>query len=176
MLKIKIQESDIQILREERFTHPPPRVMKKMEVLLLKINGISNEQICQITNICGNTLREYIKQYNEGGIERIKEVNFYRPSSELKEFSKSIEDYFTDNPPVSILQASAKIEEITGIKRGETQTRKYLKSLNFRYIKTNSVPAKALTEEKKTNKENFWKKNSPPNYRKQKKENVWFIL
>jgi len=96
----------------------------------------------------------------EGGIDRLKEVNFYRPNSALKDCSGTIEKYFTENPPSSISQASAKIEELTGIKRGETQIRKFLKSLNFRYIKTGSVPAKVLTEEKKTNRENFWKKNS----------------
>ena len=96
----------------------------------------------------------------EGGIDRLKEVNFYRPNSELKDCSGTIEKYFTENPPSSISQASAKIEELTGIKRGETQIRKFLKSLKFRYIKTGSVPAKVLTEEKKTNRENFWKKNS----------------
>jgi transposase len=96
------------------------------------------------------------------GIGRLKEVNFYRPSSELSEYSATIENYFTENPPSSITQAVAVIEELTGIKRGETQVRKLLKSMNFRYIKTCSVPAKTLTEEKKTSRENFWKKNSNP--------------
>ena len=77
-------------------------------------------------------------------------------------YSVTIEKYFTDNPPSSISEASAKIEELTGVKRGETQTRKYLKSLNFRYMKTGSVPAKVLTDEKKTNREIFWKKNLLP--------------
>jgi len=162
MLKINISDSDVELLKDKRYNHPHPRVQQKMEVLILKKYGIKDALICQITNICDNTLREYLKQYQNGGIERLEEVNFYRPSSELNKYSGTIEQYFTENPPTSILQASAKIEEITGIKRSETQTRKFLKSLNFRYIKTCSVPAKALTEEKKTNRENFWKKNLNP--------------
>jgi len=163
MLKIDILETDIPLLKYERYNHLHPRVMLKMDVLYLKSFGLSNDLICKITGVCGNTLREYLKQYQNGGIERLKELNFNKPSSELSEYSGTIEEYFTENPPSSITEAMSKIEEITGIKRGETQVRKFLKSLNFRYIKTCSVPAKALTEEKKTNNVSFWKKTSSPN-------------
>ena len=162
MLKIYILETDIPLLKHERYNHPHPRVMRKMDVLYLKSLGFSNDDICRIVGICGNTMREYFKQYNEGGIERLKKVNFYRPDSELCEYSGAIEKYLTENPPTSILQASAMIEMITGIKRGETQVRKLLKSLKFKYIKACSVPAKALTEEKKTNIVSFWKKSLNP--------------
>ena len=162
MIAINVTESDKQLLSQERYNHPHPRVMLKMDVLYFKSLGLENDLICKITGVCGNTLREYLKQYNEGCVERLKEVNFYRPNSELNMYSVTIEKYFTDNPPSSISEASAKIEELTGVKRGETQTRKYLKSLNFRYMKTGSVPAKVLTDEKKTNREIFWKKNLLP--------------
>ena len=162
MIKINVTELDKQLLRQERYNHPHPRVMLKMDVVYLKSLGLGNDLVCEITGVCGNTMREYLKQYNEGGIASLKEVNFYRPNSELEAHSGTIEKYFTDNPPFSISDASAKIEELTGIKRGDTQTRKFLKSLKFRYMKTGSVPAKVLTDEKKTNRENFWKKNLPP--------------
>jgi len=160
MLHISISESEISLLREARYHHPHPRVMLRMDVLLLKALGFSNEDICRITGVCGNTMREYWKQYEEGGIERLKEVRFNKPVSPLAAFSGTIEQYFSEHPPTSISEASAKIEELTGIKRGETQTRKFLKSLGFKHIKSCSVPAKALTEEKKKNRANFWKKNS----------------
>ena len=158
MQKTGIPKSDLDLLKKERFTHPHPRVMLKMEVVYLKGLGYSNDDVCKIADVCDNTVRKYWRQYTEGGIERLKEVNFYRPGSELQEYRGTIEEYFTENPPASISQASAIIEKMTGIKRGETQTRKFLKSLKFKYIKACSVPAKALTEEKKTSKENFWKK------------------
>jgi len=162
MLKVNILETDIPLLKYWRYNHPHPRVMLKMDVLHLKSLGCSNEDICKITGVCGNTMRDYFKQYKQGGIERLKEVNFYKPSSELSEYSGTIEEYFTENPPTSIQQAVALIEKITGVKRGVTQVRKFLKSLKFKYIKACSVPAKALTEEKKTNNESFWKKSLNP--------------
>jgi transposase len=131
-----------------------------MDVVLLKGLGFSKEDIFKVTGICGNTMRDYWKQYQTGGIERLKEVNFYKPSSELQDYSGTLENYFKENPPSSIKEASAIIEKLTGIKRGETQVRKFLKSLGFKHIKTCSIPAKALTDEKKTNNVSFWKKTS----------------
>jgi transposase len=162
MLRLNIPESDMQMLQHERYNHPHPRVMVKMDVVYFKGLGLSNDLICRITGVCDNVVREYCKQYLQGGIARLKEVNFHKPSSALKEHSGTIEQYFTENPPSSISEAVAKIEELTGIKRGETQTRKFLKTLKFRYKKTCSVPAKVLKKEKKTNRECFWKKSLNP--------------
>jgi uncharacterized protein YneF (UPF0154 family) len=39
----------------------------------------------------------------------------------------SLETYFRDNPPASIKEAQKEIEEITGVKRSETQMREFLK-------------------------------------------------
>ena len=82
MIAINVTESDKQLLSQERYNHPHPRVMLKMDVVYFKSLGLENDLICKITGVCGNTLREYLKQYNEGCVERLKEVNFYRPNSE----------------------------------------------------------------------------------------------
>jgi transposase len=160
MLELKFTEEDKQALQYERYKHPHPRVMLKMEVVYLKSKGYNNEVIRDITGVCENTVRKYLKQFSQGGIERLKAVNFNRPTSDLNDYSEQIAQYFTEHPPRSICEAAAKIRELTGLERGETQVRKFLKSLNFRFRKVGSVPAKALTEEKKTNRENFWTKNS----------------
>jgi transposase len=162
MLKLEMSESSLQELRKERYNHPHPRVMLKMEVVYLKGLGLKNDLVCRIAGVCENTMREYLRQYTEGGIARLKEVNFYRPNSALQAYSGTIEQYFTEHPPRSIGEAAAQIKEITGVARRETQVRKFLKSLNFRFRKVGSVPAKALTEEKKTSNGSFWKKRSPP--------------
>jgi hypothetical protein len=86
-------------------------------------------------------------------------LNFNRPESELVAYKGSLETYFTENPPCSISEAAAKIKELTGIERKETQVRKFLKSIGFRCLQVGVVPAKAMTEEKKTNRKNIWSKN-----------------
>ena len=75
-------------------------------------------------------MRDYFELYRAGGIEKLKEVNFYRPESQLSEHITSLEAYFRENPPASIKEAQSEIEALTGIKRSETQVREFLKK-NF---------------------------------------------
>jgi hypothetical protein len=41
----------------------------------------------------------------EGELERMREIKFYHPQSELNEFSGTVEKYFEKNPPKSIRHA-----------------------------------------------------------------------
>jgi transposase len=156
MIKINIKEEDKKIFAKERYDHPHPRVNQRMDCLHLKAKGLSNNEICSIVNICNNTLLSYFKMYNTGGVEKLREVNFHRPKSEMETYLHEIKEYFIQNPPASISEAAAKIEQITGIKRHKTQVRAFLKHLGFRCLAVGVVPAKALSEEKKENKKNIW--------------------
>jgi hypothetical protein len=36
-------------------------------------------QIAQLAGVCENTMRSYFALYEEGGIEKLKEITVYRP-------------------------------------------------------------------------------------------------
>jgi len=160
MLQVIINEKDKEVFASERYEHIHPRVCQRMDALHLKSKGISNQSICNILDICGNTLLGYFKMYNSGGVDELRKLNFNRPQSQLAAYKNSIENYFTEHPPCSISEAASKIKELTGIERKETQVRKFLKSMGFRCLQVGTIPAKALTEEKKTSKKNIWTKSS----------------
>jgi len=84
MLKINFTEEEIEQLKYERYYHPHPRVQRKMEALLLKSDKMPHK--AKLTGICPNTLRSYLKDYQVGGIEKLKEINFYQPKSELVKY------------------------------------------------------------------------------------------
>jgi transposase len=77
--------------------------------------------------ITENTLRDYFQLYIEGGIEKLKQVQFYRPESDLMGHLTSLEAHFQAHPPASIKEAQSEIEALTGIRRSETQVREFLK-------------------------------------------------
>jgi hypothetical protein len=133
MIHVKIDEGDIISLQQVRYSQAHPRVMQKYDALRLKNCGLPNSLICKVSGICLNTLLSYFKQYNEGGLTGLQEINFYCPKSELQQYSSSIEKYFEENPPSSIRESVLKIEELTGIKRSETQVRKFMKDSGFRF-------------------------------------------
>jgi hypothetical protein len=58
--------------------------------------------------ICNNILLSIYEQYNGGGLEKIQEINFYHPTSDIKAYSGRTAMYFEENSPESILESAAK--------------------------------------------------------------------
>ena len=143
MLRLFFGEEEVEQLRYERFQHPHPRVQQRMESLLLKSQGLPHKDICRILAISGNTLRKHLRLYEAGGIAALKQLHFRRPQSELMAFVGDVEESLLDQPPATIAEAAARIEELTGIKRSPTQVRVFLKKLGFRRLKVGCLPAKA---------------------------------
>lgn len=126
-IQLKFTPELVAEIRYQRFNHLVPIVQRRMETLLLKAHGLSHEQIEEIVGVSGNTIREYFDLYQAGGIEKLKEINYNKPEGELVKYIVSLEAYFRENPPASIKEAQKEIEEITGVKRSETQVREFLK-------------------------------------------------
>jgi transposase len=149
MIQIAFPPEDIEALHHERFHHPHPRVQEKMEAVYLKSQGLLHKEICRLTRISENTLRSYLRQFQEGGVERLKRLDFAKPTSEMAEHREVLEEYFRKNPPRSTGQAAADIERITGIRRGLTQVRKFLTGMGLRCRKLGMIPAKADAAEQR---------------------------
>src|SRR5947199_3476452 len=156
MLRLRFSEEDIKELNYKRYPHPHPRVQRKMEALLLKAKGLPHHQIANGVGVCENTLRKYLQDYREGGIEALKRLEFYQPKSELEDHHATLEAYFKEHPAVSIPQASAIIEQLTGIKRSRTQVGVFLKKMGLKHLKTQAIPAQCDAEVQET----FKKMNS----------------
>jgi len=73
----------------------------------------------------------------------LAEFNIYKPESELIKFEKIIREDFQNNPPATIKEAAARIEKLTGIKRGTTQVRKLILKIGMRFIKVGQIPLMA---------------------------------
>jgi len=140
MIQLDFFETEIDELYKERFHYPHPYVQKKMETVYLKSQGLKHTDICRIVRIKRATLSSYFKQYQEGGIAKLKELNFKKPQSELQNYNKTIKMDFKECSPKSTAEAKIRIEELTGIKRSPTQIRKFMKNLNMRRRKVGHIP------------------------------------
>ena len=155
MITIEFTEEAKKALHYERFHHPHPKVQRKMEALWLKSQGESHNKIAKLTGVTVNMITHYIKEYQEGGIERLKQLNFYCKRSQLDDHTKSIEDDFQRHPPATIKEVMDRIEKLTGLKRSVVQTNKFLKRIGFKRRKVGMIPAKADIQ-----KQEDFKKNS----------------
>jgi transposase len=131
MMQLTFTDAEKQALHEERFHHPHPRVQQRMETLWLKSQGLAHAQICRLVVITENTLRSYLRIYQEGGIEALREIRFAKPTSKLDAYRGSMETLFRQNPPRSVNEAAAVIEKQTGIRRSPEQVRRFGASPGF---------------------------------------------
>src|SRR5512143_2713132 len=147
MLRLEFRESDQQALNYERYHHPHPRVQQRMEALWLKSQGIPHHQIARLCGISGKTLREYLKQYQAGRVEALKQLSFHRPQRALQAHRETIETHLRDHPPQTIKAAIAVLETLTGLRRSPTHVRRFLQQLGLKCLKVGLLPAKADPQE-----------------------------
>jgi hypothetical protein len=91
MIRLEFSPEIIEQLLYEKRYHPHPRVRQKMEALYYKSLGMPHHQICQLSNIQGRaTLVRYFREYQEGGLDRLRKLNFRKPESWLTDKSRAV--------------------------------------------------------------------------------------
>src|SRR5215469_4074583 len=97
-------------LRHERYHHPHPRVQQKLEVLWLKSQGLTHEEIARLADVSRRSVQRYLDEFADGGLERIRRVPWRGKANDLDAYRGSLEDYFLLNPPRSTREAQTAIE------------------------------------------------------------------
>ncbi len=155
MIRIEFTPEMVAELKYERYHYPHPKVQQKMEVLYLKSQGLAHQEIRRLCNISKTTLSVYLKQYQEGGVERLKQLDYQGQPSELNAHVPTVETYFKAHPPQTVAEAQAKIAELTGIQRSPTQVNAFLKRIGMKRCKVGFVPGKSSDPDKIAAQETF---------------------
>jgi transposase len=156
MITLEFSDADVAALEYERYHHPHPQVQRKMEVVYLKSQGLSHQQIRQLCRIQSRTtLATYLRQYEAGGIEALKQLHYQGQPSQLNEHVTSLKAHFEAHPPRTSAEAQAEIERLTGIKRSPTQIKAFLKRIGMQSRKVGYIPGKSASEEKMAEQEQF---------------------
>jgi transposase len=138
---ITFTPDDRRALAYDRYHHPDPRVPREMEVLWLKSHGLNHDDIAAYADVSLRTVQRHLDEYLEGGLSQLRRFGWHRPQSALVGHEDSLEEYFLKHPPRSAKQAQAVIAEQTGIRRGLSQVRHFLKArLGLRWRKTGAIP------------------------------------
>jgi len=121
---------DLDAIRYDRYHYPHPRVQQKMEVLWLKSQGRTHTDIATLAGVSRRSVQRYLDEFLDGGLERVRQLSWKGKADELADHQASLADYFLDHPPRSAREAQAAITRQTGIHRGLTQVRAFLKKLS----------------------------------------------
>jgi transposase len=114
-------------IRRDRLRHPHPRVQQKMNVLWLKSRGLIHDRIAALADTSLRTVQRVLSEFLAGGLDLVRRTNWQGRHAELSDHAQTLEDHFVAHPPRSTREAQAEILRLTGVKRGLTQVRQFLK-------------------------------------------------
>jgi transposase len=140
MREIHFSEADVQAIAYERYHHPDPRVQRHLEVLWLKHHGLPHERIATLAGCSRRTVQRTLSEYATGGLERLRQAPTRETASALDDQRLCVEEAFRAQPPRSVKEAQHRIEQRTGLRRGLTQVRHFLRRLGLAPRKVAAIP------------------------------------
>jgi len=139
-LRIQLTEEQQQVVNEERLAHPNARVREKMLALWLLHHGLTREDAAKITGISRATIQRYVAAFREGGLEGLRRWDPNRPVSEMAGYRELIRQSLEKEPVRAVAEACERIYQLTGLRRGPTQVRKFLKDLGLKFLRVRPIP------------------------------------
>ena len=158
MIQLEFTQAQIDTLETERYTHPDPKVQRKLETLYLKSLDLPHHQIRRICRLSEPALVRYLRTYAQEGLAGLKRNRYGGQPSVLGPQAQSLEAYLRQHPPANSAQARQVIQAQTGVQRSLTQVRAFLHRLGMKYRKTGFVPGKSDTPEKQAEQDDYVKK------------------
>jgi transposase len=141
MRRFEFTEEELRTIAHERYYHPNPRVQRRMEILWLKSKGETHERIADLAKVGRRTVQRLLDSFEKGRLEFVRSFGEKGRENGLAPHCETLEASFRERPPRSVAEARQRIKELTGIERGFTQVRLFLKDrLGFHWRKTGAVP------------------------------------
>src|SRR5438128_1102529 len=127
MRPLTVTADDLAEIARDRYHHPVPLVQKRMEVVWLYHHGQTQAACAAPAGVSHRSAQRYLDAYRDGGLAGLRRVEWRGPQGKLAAHAATLEDYFLQNPPHTAAEARAAIEQLTGLRRGLTQVRRFLK-------------------------------------------------
>jgi transposase len=137
---IQLSESEQATVAAERYSHPDLHVRRKMLVLWAIHTGLTHVQAGKVAGVGRATVQRYLAAYRTGGLQGLRRWNVVGPVSQLARHAEEIKAALNKTPVRTVAEATDRIKQLTGLNRGLTQTRVFLKDLGFHWQRTRAVP------------------------------------
>ena len=138
--RVQLTEEQQRIVNEERTSHPDLRVREKMLVLWLLHCGTTRQKAAEIVGLGRATVHRYVVAFREGGPDGLRRCNHHGPVSEMSAYRELIRDSFEKQPARTMAEACERIFQLTGLRRGPSQVRKFLKGMGLKFHRVRPVP------------------------------------
>jgi transposase len=139
-LRIQLTEEQQRVVNEERSVHPNPRIREKMLVLWLLHHGVTRQNAAKIVGASRATVQRYVAAFREGGLEGLRQWNPNRPVSEMAAYRDLIRESLEKQPARTVAEVCERIFQLTGLRRGPSQVRKFLKDMGLKFLRVRPIP------------------------------------
>ena len=129
MRPVTLTADDLKAIAHDRYHHPAPLVQKRMEVLWLYHHGHTQAACATLAGVGHRSVQRYLDAYRDRGLTALRRLDWKGMASELDAHGATLEDYFLQHPPHTAAEARDAIERLTGVRRGLTQVRQFLKKV-----------------------------------------------
>ena len=138
--RVRLTEEQQRVVNEERSSHPNLRIREKMLVLWLLHIGFTRQQAAQVVGVGRATVQRYVAAFREGGLDGLRQWNVNRPVSEMAAYRELIRESLEKQPVCTVAEAGERIFQLTGLRRGPSQVRKFLKGLGLKFQRVRMIP------------------------------------
>lgn len=137
MLTIKYTDDIFHQLKYEKEMNKSKIIRKRCSALYMKMcdGGLSCARIARLCGCHRNSVRKWILQYNSEGLSGLLSSTPFRRIGELESHARIIMSSLDSSPVRSVKEACARIREVCGVKRKQTQVRHFLKSHGYKFRK-----------------------------------------
>jgi transposase len=139
-LRVRLTEEEQRIVNEERTSHPNERIRERMLVLCLLHNGVTRQKTAEIVGVGRATVQRYVAAYRDRGLDGLRRWGPNRPKSEMAAYRELIRESFEKQPVHTVAEACERIFQRTGLRRGPSQVRKFLKGLGLKFQRVRVIP------------------------------------
>ncbi len=148
--RVHLSEEEQRIVEAERREHPHQPTRRKMEVLWLLHHGLTQEKAAAIVGVGVATVKRFITAYRDGGLDGLRRWGKKGRTGSLEAHRELLAKAFQEQPVSSVVEAADRIERLTGIRLGPTQTRLFLKKLGLRWQRMAAIPVPPKKASKNT--------------------------
>ena len=139
-LHVQLTQEQQGIVNEERSAHPNPRIRERMLVLWLLHNRVTRQKAAEIVRIARATVQRFVAAFRDGGLDGLRRWDPNRPESEMAAYRDLIRESFEKQPVHTVAEACERIFQLTGLRRGLSQVRKFLKDLGLKFQQVRVIP------------------------------------
>src|ERR1700684_3839743 len=138
--RVQLNDEEQRIVNEERAFHPHPRVREKMLVLWSLHCGLTRQKAAEVAGVGRATVQRYLAAFRDGGLDGLRQWDVKGPVSDLAPYRDLIRESFEKAPVCTIAEACERLFQLTGLRRGPTQVRKFLKDLGLKFYRVRPIP------------------------------------